>query len=412
MPTDERPGGRRILFLTPQLPYPPEQGTQIRNLHLIMQVARRHRVALLTFTQEGPLCSGPLAELCQPLVTVPAPTRRRRDRLHTLIATGAPDLAHRLSSTALARALRELLTSEPFDILQVEALEMAPYALLAREWMGSAAPRIILDAHNAEHLLQKRAFETDIRLPRRWPSALYSLFQWRRLIRYESAACRSSDAVLAVSDADALALQRLAPGIQPLIVPNGVNVEQFRPDLPDSLALQHPSVVFTGKMDFRPNIDAVIWFAEQVWPLVLRDLPQARFYAVGKNPHPRLDVLAGDPSITVTGYVADVLPYLGGADVMVAPLRIGGGTRLKILEALAAGLPLVSTTLGAEGVDLTPGVHALLADSPPAFAKAVVTLVRDREQAHALGEAGRRFVLEHFDWHTIVPLLEPLYAKL
>lgn len=402
---------KRILFLTPQLPFPPEQGTALRNYNLIAQVARRHRVALLSFGE--PVADpGPLTHLCSPLRVVPTPRRTLRRRLWELLTSRQPDMALRLASPEYADALHTLLQQESFDILQVEGLEMAPYAALVREWLGPRAPKIILDAHNAEYLLQRRALETDLRLPARWPAAFYSWIQWRRLRTFEREACRRADGLVAVSEPDAQALRALDDGLRPLVVPNGVDLERYHPGLADSLSLRHPAVVFTGKMDFRPNVDAVLWFYRRCWPLIRRAVPQAHFYVVGKQPHPRLAPLRADPSVTLTGYVPDILPYFGGANVYVAPLRMGGGTRLKILEAMAAGLPLVSTSLGAEGIALSPGEHALLADTPAQMAEAVVTLLRDRARARAMGAAARRFVEAHYSWESLAPRLEALYCEI
>ncbi len=403
---------RRILFLTPQLPYPPEQGTAIRNYNLIAQVAQRHDVALLSFAPEPPSYDNPLKTICHPLATVLPPSRSIPDRLRTLLASTAPDMARRLWSPTYAEALRRIVTDERFDIVQVEGIELASYAALIRQWLGKDAPAIVFDDHNAEYMLQRRAFETDVRKPARWPWAAYSFVQWRRLARFERRVCLEADGVVAVSDGAAQALKRRALALEPLALPNGVDVERYHPGLPDALPLTHPAVVFTGKMDFRPNIDAMLWFCREVWPLVAAWQPDARLYIVGKNPAPRVQALAVDPSIIVTGYVPDIVPYFGGADVYIAPLRIGGGTRLKILEALAAGLPLVATTVGAEGISVASGEHCLLADAPTAFADAVMDLIADREHARRLGARGRDFVLAHYDWRALAPLLDPLYYAL
>ncbi len=384
----------------------------MRNFNLIAQLATHHDVGLLSFADESARDPGPLAGLCRPVCTVPVPRRSVSDRLRCLLTTRDPDMAHRLWSPAFAERLRELLRVEDFEIVQVEGIELAPYALLIDEWLGARAPKIVFDDHNAEYVLQQRAFEAELRYPARWPAALYSLIQWRRLKRLEHRICRRADAVVAVSEADALALRRLVPGLNPLVVPNGVDVVRYHPELPDALPLAHPAIVFTGKMDFRPNVDAMLWFHAEVWPLVRARIPEARLYVVGKNPHARLEPLRRDPSVLVTGYVSDILPYFGGADVYVVPLRIGGGTRLKVLEAMAAGLPLVGTTLGIEGINLTPGQHALVADAPHAFAEAVIALVQDRARAAALGAAARQFVMQQYDWQRLVPQLDALYATL
>ena len=402
----------RILFLTPQLPYPPEQGAALRNYSLIRQVARRHAVSLLTFAPHGPASDDPLLSLCHVLHTVPPPERSRRDRVHTLALTRLPDMAERLQSVPFAEALRDLVTREQFDVLQVEGIEMAPYAHLVRGWLGDRSPALVFDDHNAEYVLQRRACLADARRPTRWPVAAYSLAQWRRLARFERAFCREAEVVVAVSEADAGALRQLDPSLEPLVVPNGVDTERYHPGLPDDIPLQHPAVVFTGKMDYRPNVDAMLWFHGRVWPLVRRAAPDARLYVVGKSPHPRLAPLSHDPSVTVTGWVPEVLPYLGGADVVVAPMRTGGGTQLKVLEAMATGRPLVTTTFGAEGVGLTPGRHALVEDEPEGMARAIATLLTDANAGRALGAAGRELVVERFDWSVVAQRLEEVYAAL
>ncbi|MFP3896994.1 MAG: glycosyltransferase [Anaerolineales bacterium] len=405
---------RRILFLTPQIPYPPEQGTAIRNYNLIRHVASRHGVALLSFIHgDGKTGDvGPLEEICFSLSTVPAPARSLSARLRTLLTTRDPDMAHRLRASGFASALREVLATDSPDLVQVEGIELAPYIPMMRRWLGAECPPIVFDDHNAEYVLQRRAWESDLPRPRRWPAALYSLIQWRRLIRYERTVCRWADGVVVVSEADARAVGRLLPASSPLVVPNGVDVERYHTQLKDSLPLKHPAVVFTGKMDFRPNVDAMVWFYERVWPLLKAARPDVHLYIVGKSPHARLSPLAQDPAVTVTGYVEDILPYFGGADVYVVPLRVGGGTRLKVLEAMATGLALVSTTLGVEGISLIAGTHALLADAPAEFAQAVCALLEDVEKRRALGRAAREFVLQHYDWGQIVPRLYPLYDAL
>jgi len=400
----------RILFLAPQFPYPPEQGRDIRNYNLLWQVSRRHEVSLLCFARPRPGDNAHLGAACKSLQQVPLPQRNARDRLRTLALTGDPDMAHRLRTAAFSRALRSLLAAHDYDWVQVEGIELAPYIPEIIAQRRNGRPRIVFDDHNAEYLLQRRAFEADLRRPARWPYAAYSLIQARRLCRYEREICLASDAVVAVSEADAQALRALSPAIHPVVVPNGVDTERYRPGLPDRLPLTHPAIVFTGKMDFRPNIDGVLWFYQEVWPLIRARAPEARFYVVGKNPHPRLAPLSGDPSVVITGYVADILPYFGGADVYVVPLRVGGGTRLKVLEAMAAGLPLVSTRLGAEGIDLSHEMHALLADTPEAFAQAVLRLLNDQDLRERLGRAARAFVETRYSWEQIAPRLETVYT--
>jgi len=273
-------------------------------------------------------------------------------------------------------------------------------------------PLMIFDDFNCEFLLQKRAFLTDLRHPARWHGALYSLVQWRRLRWYEAEICRRADCVIAVSEADAAALRSLVLDLRPTVVPNGVDVSAYDPRIPPAPGMGKNALVFTGKMDFRPNVDAVLWFAEEVLPRIRGQVPDARFWVVGQRPHPRLAALRKDPAITLTGYVEDTRPYIAGATVYVAPLRIGGGTRLKLLEAMAMERAVVSTRLGAEGYEVRDGRELLLADDAEAFAAAVVSLLRDPARRTTIGRAARRFVEDHYDWSVLAPRVEALYRDL
>lgn len=398
---------KRILFLTSELPYPPEQGGSLRSYHLIRYTAAHHAVSLLSFA-ERPRETEPLAQACERVVTVPTPQRSPGDRLRTLFLSRRPDMADRLASPTYAQSLQHLVTTHPFDFVQVQSIEMAPYGLMVREWLGDDAPKLVFDDFNAEYLLQWRALLADGRDPRRWPNALYSALQWLRLRRYEREVCRQACRVIAVSEADAAALRRLDKSLDPIVIPNGVDTARYR-TLPSPPAdMQRPAVLFTGKMDFRPNVDAALWFHRQVWPRVRQEHPRARFYVVGKRPHPRLEELSHDPTAIITGYVPDVRPYMAGATVFVVPMRMGGGTRLKLLEALAAGLPIVSTTMGAEGVDVTHGEHLLLADDPEAYVEAVSSLLGNEAKRRALGQRAQARAAK-WDWSRIAPRLDAVY---
>lgn len=417
-----------ILILTPQLPYPPRQGTTIRNFNLIAQLAARHEVHLLTFVEsEGQLAeAGPLRAHCAGIRAVVAPQRRPSTRLRDLLLTPHPDMALRLRSPAFQRALGEIVSRHAFDVIQIEGIELAQYALWLRgrrppglpslpsPLPGGSPPLLVFDDHNAEYVLQQRAFETDLRRPGRWIGAAYSLVQWRRLRRYEARVCRAADRVVAVSETDRDALRALAPDLEAAVVPNGVDVAYhtgYRPGPADAPEVGAAALVFVGKMDFRPNVDAMLWFADAILPLVRREAPEARLYIVGLKPHPRLRPLAGRPGIVITGAVPDPRAYLAPAAVVVVPLRMGGGTRLKVLEAMAMGQGIVSTAVGAEGLGATPGRELLVADEPHDFAQAVVALLRHPARRAALGRAAREFVAARFDWATIVPRLEAVYDR-
>jgi glycosyltransferase involved in cell wall biosynthesis len=395
------------------MPYPPQQGAAIRNWHLIAGLAARdHDVDLLTFGSGEEEVPEPLSDACRRVAVVPLPRRQLRDRMRTLALTRLPDMARRLWSPAFAQRLSAMLAEERYDWVQVEGIEMAPYA---HEILTTGAraerPRWLFDEHNAEYLLQQRAFQADLTASGRLPIAGYSLVQWQRLRRYELAACRAADAVVTVSDADRAALLSLDPGLPVTVVPNGVDLDEWdlrvagRDRDADRLNAVGPLVVFDGTMDFRPNVDAVIWFVREIWPLIRRDVPLAQFAIVGRNPTARVRALEGERGVVVTGAVPDTRPWVATAAVYVVPIRVGGGVRLKVLQALAMQRPLVSTRLGCEGITVTDDVDVLLADDAATFAWAVTHLLRQPERARELGRAARRLAAL-YSWDRIVPQLE------
>ena len=408
------PGSQlRILFLMPQLPYPPHQGRSLRNYNLLRYLALSagHDVSLLSFSSQdsGPEDLEHLRGLCQEVRVIAAPAHTLGRRLWALVASTRPDMAWRLASRAYEQELRAWLGGERFDVLQVEGIEMGPYLWLLDSIDPRHRPLVVFDDHNAEYLLQKRACLSDARHPAHWAGAAYSLAQWLRLRRFERQVCRRADRLIAVSEADARALRALDAGWRPDVVPNGVDLEAYRPGLEPLEGLAHPCLMFTGKMDFRPNVDAALWFGRQVMPHIWRRCPQARFYIVGQSPSPRLNALGGEPRIIITGYVPEARPYIAGADVYVVPLLVGGGTRLKVLEAMAMGRALVSTRLGVEGLGVRDGQELLLADEPEAFAGQVVALLGDEARRRALGQRARAFVERGYGWQSIGPRLEAVY---
>ncbi len=403
----------RILLLTPQLPYPPHQGTSLRNYHIVRGVAERHEVTLLSFLEAGQTAvSTPLDTLCQQIITVPVPPRTTATRLRHLLTTRLPDMAHRLHSEAFNKALVGLLQKRPFfDIIQIEGIELARTIPLIRQ--HSPQSKLVFDDHNAETALQRRAMLADLPNPRRWPAAAYSWFQVARLHRFEGAACRGVDWITAVSAADKETIAHLlpTPTNPPItVIPNCIDINDYA-NWPLDASTPRFDLVFSGKMDYRPNIDAVLWFAETVWPQILAQRPQTTWAIVGQKPHPRLERLRDLPGITITGWVEAVQPYLAGAAVCLLPFRIGSGTRLKLIEALAAGKAVASTRIGAEGFAVAHERDLLLADEPAALATAVLRLLHDGDLRERLGENGRLFA-QQFDWRVVIPRFHAIYAQL
>ncbi len=403
-------GRLKVLLLTPQLPYPPEQGTSLRNFHIVRGLAQDQDVWLLSFLEPGQPEGGsgtPLIDLCRQVVTVEAPRRTMTQRFWRLLTDRRPDMAHRLESEAFEMALISMLQRESFDVVQIEGIELASHITQIRRYRPEAM--IVFDDHNAEAELQRRIFATDIRAPQRWIGAAYSFVQWRRLCRFERTAALTADGVTVVSAADASQLRALSPQIEPVVIPNCIDVQTY--DVLPSPVERRIDVLFIGKMDYRPNVDAVIWFGEHIWPLVRARCTKAAWAVVGKSPHPRLEVLAHTAGVTVIGAVDDIRPYLAAAKVYVMPFRMGSGTRLKLIEALASGIATVSTRMGAEGYPLQDGAQVLFADAPAGFAQSVIELLEDDERREALQQAGRAFA-QQYDWRRVIPLFSALYKRL
>lgn len=407
-----------ILFLTPQVPYPPRQGTSIRNYHLLKAAAQHHTVDLLTFLAPGDTLppDSPLFTLCRRIAAVPQPERAVADRLRALLTSPLPDMALRLESEEMHRLVQSWMAENEYDIVQIEGIELAQYARHA----VSGKTAVLFDDHNCEYLLQQRNALTDLRDPRRLHAGFYSVAQWAKLRRYESQVCQAAQAVVCVSEADKAALQRIAPQAAIHVAPNAIDLaayEKWQPNHEQQPSQQEKfTLLFLGKMDYRPNVDAVLWFARHVLPQLISAAPNIHLQIVGMNPHPRLDVLRGNPHIEITGAVPDPIPYLHAANVVIIPMRVGGGTRFKALEAMAASKAIVSTSLGVEGIGVRNGEQLLLADSPEEFANAILILLSDQQSGsqltERLGTNGYKFVAEHYTWERVTPTFEELYRQL
>jgi sugar transferase (PEP-CTERM/EpsH1 system associated) len=400
----------RILVFAPQVPWPPTQGAAIRNYHVVRALARKHRVTLLAFGDpDAP--PGPLERAGVEVIAVPPPPvrtsgRRALDQMGSL----APDMARRLrSETMLATARLKAVLVDPFDVVHVEGLEMAPYGLdILRATPAGPRARMVYDAHNVEWLLQERAYEADL-ADRHVTGAVYSKAQALLLRRYEAQVVRTATLTVAVSQPDSDALVQLVPEARIVVAPNAVDTRAFQPvgteDEDTNL------LVFTGKMDFRPNVDAVCWFHDEVLHRVRAVRPDVRLAIVGRDPSASVRRLAGNPGVTVTGEVEDVRPWIARAGVVIAPLRAGGGTRLKVLEAFAMGKAVVATPMAVEGIEAAPGEDFVVVDEPRAMASAIVALLGDAERRRALGASARRLVEFRYRWEQVGWELEAVIRR-
>lgn len=414
-----------VLFLTQVLPYPLAGGAKIRAYWMLRYLAARYRVTLVSFVREDDTAAAVahLRTFLDAVVTVPLRRTRRQDVRAGIkgMVTGLPMVIARDEVAAMQQAVRELARQRRFDVIHADQTAMAQYGLLAAEASGGPRPRTVLDQHNAVYKLAERmADEATGALGR-----LVARREARAFRRYEAGLCRQFDAVLTVTDVDRerlLALfagdERAAVAARMTTVPIAVDPDGVAPvarqaasDAPPN----PPTIVHVGTMFWPPNVAGVLWFARAVLPLIqarLREAggPEARLVVVGKQPPAAVTALAADARVTVTGYVADVRPILADADAFVIPLHAGGGMRVKLLDAWQWGVPVVTTTVGAEGIDIRPGTDVLVGDTPEAFAEAVVALLTDRALNARLRDAGRRAVAARYDWRHVYRAVDTVYA--
>ncbi len=393
----------RVLFLTPQPPWPPHAGPAIRNYQLIAGAATEHQVFVLCFGDTDTDLSA-LDEMCSWAGWVARPNPKIHHRILHLLRSREPDLALRLKSEAFAERLRFIVGHQRFDVIQFEGLEMAPYVPVARA--ESPTSRLVLDEHNVEFLLQERIAAVS-QATGRW----YSRGQAKRLRSYESDALANCDGWIAVSDVDAAFLKPLAADSPRAVVPIGVTPEA---DIPQGLPLAPtPRIFFAGKLDYRPNQDGLRWFCTKVWPLIRAEVPSTEFIVAGSGVETKQSWLR-QPGIQSLGYLdeREFAQAVGSAWVSVVPIRAGSGMRVKILEAFLWAKPVVTTSLGLEGIAATPNEHVRIGDTPEEFAAHAVELLRDRLLAQEQGIAAKRLAEELYDWRRFTPRLLDFYARL
>lgn len=383
-----------VLWVKTELLHPIDKGGRIRTYNMLRALKRQHRVTYLTLDNGGaaPDAAESALEYCHELIRVPFDEARRLSPRFwlELVANLASPLPY-----AIAKYRSERLRSEIRDAVRDRGIDVVVCDFLApsQNVPSDLGCPIVLFQHNVEAAIWKRHAEV-----RENPLArTYFGEQWRRMERFEREECRRFDRVVAVSRADAEAIERQYGVASVADVPTGVDIEYFRPT-GRSTPEKH-NLVFTGSMDWLPNEDGIVWFVDEVLPRVHERIPEVTLTIVGRNPPARIQALASrDARLRVTGSVPDVRPYIEQAAAFVVPLRVGGGTRLKIFEALAMERPLVSTTIGAEGLPLEHGVHALIADGPGPFADAIVQVLSDPEIATGLAQAGSLHVRSQFGW--------------
>ena len=401
----------RILYVTQIVPFPPHGGVLQRGYNLLKELGSRHEVHLLAFHHPDELRPGEAVErskvelgrFCRFVEYFDLwPKRSAVHRLAGLAAAAihpAPFsvIAHR--SAPLSRRVGAICRDPlPPDIVHLDTIALAPLAA------DCGKLPVVLAHHNIESQLMRRRAEFE----RGWLARRYVRREAGKLRDFEANVAGKFLANITVSDADAASLREICPDAVTEVIPNGVDTEYFRPQR----GLETPSLIFTGGMNMFANRDGVDWFLETVWPLVKSRVPEVRFMAIGQRPSERLkDLAARDGAVEAPGFVQDVRPAVAHAAVYVVPLRVGGGTRLKVLDAMAQGKAIVSTTLGAEGIDVRDGQHLMLADDAASFADRVVELLQSPDLRTRLGDAARRQAEARYSWRILGEQLGAVYSR-
>lgn len=383
-------------MLASALPYPPDWAAGIRNFEILRFLSARHIVTLMAYAggHEGDKVAA-LSQLGAAVVTVDPPKAAHRHKRWTQLRSLFSIRSYQLASVysqAMQLAITNSLSTGWFDLVLVEASQMGQFTF-------GSGPARVLDEHNIEYELLRRSFQME-RAPLR---KMYNGVEFAKFWRQEQTIWRRFHGCILHSERERAIVGLRAPSMPTTVVPSGISLERFKP-VPTA-APDTASLVFTGTMTYRPNIDAVKYFVRQILPRILAERPEVVFTVVGAEPPPEVARLAG-PNVVLTGRVADIRPYLKRAAVVVVPVRIGSGTRMKVVEALALGKPMVSTTLGAEGHLARPGEHYLVGDTPQAFADQVVRLLADPGFGSALGQRGRQLVEQKYSWPILLARFE------
>jgi polysaccharide biosynthesis protein PslH len=379
---------------------------------LMTQLARRHDLTAAMLVDDefdADECRRAMQTYCREVLMVANPRGRKGlpKRLLQLRSLASTRSFERLRVTlpALQLTLDQVLRARRFDVVNLEFPYLGHYDLRQAP-RGQKRPSLVVDSHEIAYDLARQFARAGGNLGRR----LYAGANWRKLRREELRSYRDADGVYLCSATDERRLLDQVPGVRTTVIPNAADVEYYRPRQTDPPS-DGRTVVYFGLLSTVPNVDGVIHFAQNIWPRIAAAHPEARWKIIGGRPPPSLLALSG-PRVELTGFVSDLRPHLAAAAVVIVPLRLGGGTRLKIIEAMAMGKAIVSTTLGAEGIEAVPGRDLLIEDEPAAFGDAVGRLLAEPSLAARIGHSARQVVVERYAWRGAARALEGFYRRI
>jgi sugar transferase (PEP-CTERM/EpsH1 system associated) len=391
-----------VLQFAPRLCWPLDTGAKLRNYHLARVLAASASVSLLTFS-ESSQGKTELANVYKQVVTIPREQGYSFGKLLRGAVGRTPLPLLNYTSEEMKQALAQTLNENDFNIIQIESIHLMKYLPVIRA--AHNRPLVICDWHNVESDLMRQYAENQSNIARK----TYARRTARLMSQHEQQALNEFDAHIVVSEHDAERLRRVNSGARILVIENGVDIDYYR-DFDQTTAKNR--IVFVGSMDYHANIEGAISFARNVWPIVHDQNRELIFTIVGRDPAAPVRELATIVGVEVTGSVEDVRPYYRAAVLAVVPLNVGGGSRLKVLEAMAAGVPVVSTTLGAEGLHVTNGKNILLAESNDELAGAITILLEEAELRSQIISGGRKLVADRYGWSKLGTNLFDHYREL
>ncbi|MDD5447716.1 MAG: glycosyltransferase family 4 protein [Actinomycetota bacterium] len=369
----------------------------------VKYLSRNHKVSLLAFAQDPtPDQINSVSRYTHDLRLVPLPKRGKSKRLWDYFTSPVAPYFLNYQSEEMYAQLRSMVKATRYDVAISEYSMVAPYLYKNPDLEGI---KRVMSVHECYYLARKKVLEVQ-GLSREGISAL---FQLKGLKKFEFSMYRSADKILTLTPEGKEELLAIDPSLDISVVPHGVDTNKF---VPTEKKEGPPTVMFLGNYPHEPNRDAVIYFATQIWPLVKREIPDCRFLVVGRGPTPDMLALSkDDPSVVITGQVDDVWPYFSESDAFVCPVRLGGGFRGKILEAMASGVPVVSTPLGVEGIPAKNEDNVLIANDPESFARSTIRILQDKSLRKKISGNARKLVEEKYSWQKGVEILEEVLEE-
>lgn len=384
----------RILYISARLPYPLYKGDKLRGYYQIKYLCKRHSIVLLSFieSQEQLRYLSQLGKFCDHVETVLLSRNRSFLNVAFSFFSKIPLQVNYFRSSQMRKKVKWLLQTESFDLVHLQSIYVAPYLIRSNN-----IPRVI-DLVDARSITMKRRFKRERLL-------LKPIFylEWQRVKNYELDVCANFNQVIVVSEAEKEAIQTEVPIA---VNHNGVDTEIFSFV---SEGREPSTLVFTGNMGYFPNVDAVIYFTQEILPIVKKRIPSVKFYIVGANPARKIQRLGARQHIVVTGLVEDIHRYLKKATLSVCPMRAGSGIQNKILEAMATGTPVVATDYAIGGIRVTHGQDIMVANKPTEFAGRVIELLNNQELRQKMSRNARRLVEENYSWKSSIQQLEKIY---